>query len=119
MHWCGMVHSRCMHTMGGVGGWGVFAYQALRRGWVELTRKSDRWSILRKPRRKQQLARRMVNRPVIVVLPAALPWLGEYTFSLIVVGRVASQSSEDREVKDDDADDDDEDTTDAEQSLRS
>lgn len=108
-----------MHTMGGVDGWGVIAYQALRRGWVELTRNSDRWSILRKPRRKKQLARRMVNRPVIVVLPAALPWLGEYTFSLIVVGRVASQSSEDREAKDDDADDDDEDTTDAEQSLRS
>ena len=74
MHWFGMVHSRCMHTGGN---WSVrsFAYQALRRGWVELTRKSDRWSILRKPRRKQQLARRMVNRPVIVVLPAAPPLL--------------------------------------------
>jgi len=94
----------------------AIAHQALRRGWVELTRKSDRWSILRKPRRKQQLAKRMVKRPVIV-LPVALLLLGEYTFSFIVVGRVASQLSEDREAMDAD-DDDDEDTTDV-GSLRS
>ena len=100
-------------------------YQALRRGWVELTRKSDRWSTLRKPRRKQQLANRMVSRPVIDPALLLLGW-GEYTFPLIVVGRMASQqSSEDRlviaEAKDD-ADDEEEeveDTTDAEQSLRS
>ena len=99
-------------------------YQALRRGWVELARKSDRWSILRKPRRKQQLAKRMVSRPVID--PVLLLGWGEYTFPLIVVGRMASQQSwEDRlviaEAKDD-ADDEEEeveDTTDAEQSLRS
>ena len=101
-------------------------YQALRRGWVELARKSDRWSILRKPRRKQQLAKRMVSRPVIdPVLLLLLGW-GEYTLPLIVVRRLASQqSSEDRfviaEAKDDadDEEEEDEDTTDAEQSLRS
>ena len=97
-------------------------YQALRRGWVELTRKSDRWSILRKPRRKQQLAKRMVSRPVIDPVLLLLEW-GEYTLPLIVVRRMASQqSSEDRlviaEAKDDE-EDEVEDTTDAEQSLRS
>lgn len=101
-------------------------YQALRKGWVELARKSDRWSILRKPKRKQQLAKRMVSRPVIdPVFLLFLGW-GEYTFSLIVVRRMASQQSlEDRlaiaEAKDDadDEEEDVEDTTDAEQSLRS